>query len=105
MPIPPPVTALDRFLIITPNADEVGVEAALSISITSPLYTAADPAPRTQTHAYTAFKATEAKRVEINAVESGFPSSVFEKYDSKNQKTYVADRLLGLGLTVDPGVI
>lgn len=105
MPIPAPVTNLDRFVIICPLSDEADVETALAIDMIAPLFTASDPIPRTQTHIYTAFKATEAKRLEINAIELGFPQSIFEKYDGKNQKTYVADRLLGLGLTTDPGNI
>lgn len=106
MPIPSPIGPFDRFLIIAPLSDEIGVESALTISITSPLYTTTDTnIPRIQTHVYTGFKATEAMRLEINSIETGFPNCIFEKYDGKNQKTYPIDRLLGLGLTTDPGNI
>lgn len=105
MPIPAPIGIFDRFLIIALLADEAGIEDALTIDMIAPLYNAADPTPRTQTHIYTAFKATEAKRLEINSIEAGFPNSYFEKYDGKTQRTYASDRLLALGLTTDPGNI
>jgi hypothetical protein len=106
MPINPPISIYDRFVIIAPIADELDIEAALSIPFIAPLYAIADTnIPRSQTHVYAGVKATEALRLTINSVEPGFPNCLFEKYDSKNQKTYVIDRLLGLGLTTDPGNI
>jgi hypothetical protein len=110
--INPPVGNLDRYLVICTVADTAALEAAISKSITSPLYTAADAPIRTQTHTYTAYKAVQATPTltqqhldDLNAAIIAFPTAIIEKYNSKTQNTYPQVRLSDLGLTVDSGAI
>lgn len=101
----PPVLAVDRFLVICPQSDVALVASDLGLNLPSfsPLYTLVDPVPRIQTHSYIGYKATEPGRVLINNVSPNYTQSIFEKYNGKLQNTYPQDRLLDLGLTVDPG--
>lgn len=77
-----------NYLIITPNADISGVNSALGVTLNVPVYTTADPTPRTQTHAWLNTSYTEALDTAIETPDTGaraaFPNSVFIKWHKVN---------------------
>lgn len=97
---------LIQYFIIVPNADEAGVASATGFTFTSPLYTAADPAPRTATHKWIGTPFTPAQETAIETPVTGaravFTDSVFEQYNRKTQPGFPQQRIAELGLTTNP---
>lgn len=77
-----------NYLVITPNADAVGVNAATGITLDVPVYTEADPPTRSQTHAWANTSFTAALETAIETPTTGaravFPNSVFIKWHKTN---------------------
>lgn len=93
-------------LIIALDADKSGVESSVqadmpAFSLTVPLYTEADPTPRTETHWWTAFKHAALPSIEtpVTGCKAVFPASFFEEYFIPAQSGYPQSRLAALGLT------
>lgn len=95
-----------QYLIMAPMADIAGILADTGYNVDIPLYTEADPTPRTQTHARCAAPFDSVQEASIETPVTGardvYPNSLFEQYNRVTQRGVPAQRLIDWGLTTSP---
>lgn len=90
---------LFKLLIVSPVADQAGVQSLTGFHTNTPLYLEADSQPRPQWGGWTSTAFSSAQEAQVPTWRTSFPGTRFTIYHAINQKTVPQDTLEELGLT------
>ncbi len=90
---------LNALLIVAPLADQAGILADTGFHTDTPVYLAADSAPRSPWGGWTSTSFTAPQQALVPSWQAAYPNSRFTIYNRVTQKNVPPDTLTELGLT------